>query len=183
MSKPWRANVVDTLTQNPYFCVRLQDVVVTDGSSRTYYTIHFPAPAVGIVARRGTDVLLVHQYRFIVDEYVWAIPSGAVAPGEDADDAAIRELEEETGYTASNVVPLLDCYASYGSSDQLFKIYLATGLRETPVPFDGNEVIETKWFTREEVLNLIDRNGIVDNLSLSPLLYVLLNDERSRSRV
>ncbi len=178
LSKPWRANVVDTLTQNPYFSVRLQDVVVTDGSSRTYYTIHFPAPAVGVVARRGTDILLVHQYRFIVDEFVWAIPSGAVVQGEAAHEAAIRELEEETGYTATNVVPLLDCYASYGSSDQQFKIYLATGVFEIPTPFDGNEVIETRWFTRDEVLELIDRNGVVDNLSLSPLLYVLLNDER-----
>ena len=182
MPKPWRANVVDVLTQNPHFSVRLQGVVVTDGSSRTYYTIHFPGPAVGVVARRGTDVLLVHQYRFIVDEYVWAIPSGAVAPGEPARDAAIRELEEETGYTASDVVPLLECYASYGCSDQQFKIYLASDVREIPEPFDGNEVIETKWFTREELLELIKRNGVVDNLSLSPLLYVLLDDERSRRR-
>ena len=180
MSKPWRANVIDTLTENPYFSVRLQDVEVTDGSKRTYYTIHFPGPAVGVVARRGTDVLLVRQYRFIVDEYVWAIPSGGVVPGELPAEAAIRELEEETGHTATAIEPLLDCYASYGCSDQQFKIFLATDVTEIVAPFDGNEVIETKWFSREELLELIDRNGVVDNLSLSPLLYVLLNDERSR---
>ncbi len=178
MSKPWRANVIDTLTQNPYFSVRLQDVEVTDGSKRTYYTIHFPGPAVGVVARRGSDVLLVRQYRFIVDEYVWAIPSGGVAPNESPTEAARRELEEETGYSAADVEPLLNCYASYGCSDQQFKIFLATGLTEIATPFDGNEVIETKWFSRDELLDLIDCNGVVDNLSLSPLLYVLLNDER-----
>ncbi len=174
--RPWSARVARTLTENPYFAVRLQDVTVTDGSSRTYYTIHHPAPAVGLVARRGTDVLLIHQYRFIVDEYVWAIPSGGLAAGETLAAAAVRELEEEAGYTAASVVPLLSCYASYGCSDQRYEIFLADEVSPIAVPPDRNEVIEARWFSRPELLALIRRNGIVDNLSLSPLLYVLLHD-------
>ncbi len=174
--RPWSARVTETLTENPYFSVKLQDVTVTDGSARTYYTIHYPAPAVGIVARRGTDVLLIRQYRFIVDEYVWAIPSGGAAAGETLAAAAVRELEEETGYTAAAVRPLLGCYASYGSSDQRYEIFLADEVRPIAAPIDANEVIEARWFARAELLALIDRNGIVDNLSLSPLLYALLRD-------
>lgn len=174
--RPWSARVARTLSENPYFSVLLQDVTVPDGSSRTYYTIHHPAPAVGVVARRGTDTLLIHQYRFIVDEYVWAIPSGGAAPGEPLAAAALRELEEETGYGAASVVPLLGCYASYGSSNQRYEIFLAEDLTPTAAPLDRNEVIEARWFSRAELVALIRRNGIVDNLSLSPLLYVLLRD-------
>lgn len=175
---PWTADVLDTLVENPYFSVRLQDVTVTDGTKRTYYTIHFPGPAVGVVARRGDEILLVRQYRFIVDEYVWAIPSGGVMEGEDLRQAAARELVEETGYAARSIEPLMFCYASYGCSDQRYEIFLADDLYQTDVPFDGTEVMELRWFSREELLELIDRNGIVDNLSLSPLLYVLLRDGR-----
>src|SRR5581483_1702317 len=85
--------------QNPYFSVVESDVVIPGGEHREYYTISFPRPAVGIVARRGEEVLLIHQYRFIVDEFVWAIPSGGASDSEPLTVAARRELEEETGYT------------------------------------------------------------------------------------
>jgi ADP-ribose pyrophosphatase len=174
--KPWSATAVETVLNNPYFSVRTQDVTVTDGSSCVYHTIHFPNPAVGIVARRGTDFLLIRQYRFIVDEFVWAIPSGSASTGESLESCAIRELEEETGYTARHLKPLLFCYASYGSTDQRFEIFQATDVRKTASVPDANEVIEARWFTRDEVIALIDENGIVDNLSLSPLLLALRRD-------
>lgn len=174
--KPWTSRSVETLVKNPYFSVLLQQVTVSDGSDRTYYTIDFPAPAVGIVARRGTDVLLVRQYRFIVDEYVWAIPSGGAIAGEDLTAAALRELEEETGYRAGRIEPLMFCWASYGCSNQRYEIFLASDLTATGMQHDANEVLETRWFTRDELVELILANGVVDNLSLSPLLLVLFRE-------
>lgn len=171
---PWTAKVVETLAATPYFNILLQDVRVTDGSTRTYYTIDFPIEAVGVVPRRGTETLLIYQYRFIVDEYVWAIPSGAISAGEAPEDAGARELREETGYSAESITPLMTCYASYGCGNQRFRIFLADGLKQTEDSFDSNEVLDVRWFTEEELLDMIKRNGIVDNLSLSPLLYVLL---------
>jgi ADP-ribose pyrophosphatase len=180
--KPWRSTVVDTLLKNPYFSVLLQDVTVADGSHRTYYTIDFPNAAVGIVPRRGDEVLLVRQYRFIVDEFVWAIPSGGVESGETLEGAARRELEEETGYRADSIAPLMFCYASYGCSNQRYEIFLADGLTHSGVAEDGNEVLEVRWFKKDELIELIARNGVVDNLSLSPLLLVLFRDEINRNR-
>jgi len=174
--KPWTSRSVETLVKNPYFSVLLQQVTVNDGSDRTYYTIDFPAPAVGIVARRGSDVLLVRQYRFIVDEYVWAIPSGGAIEGEDITAAALRELEEETGFRAGRIEPLMHCWASYGCSNQRYEIFLASDLKETGGQHDANEVLETRWFTRDELIELILANGVVDNLSLSPLLLVLFRE-------
>lgn len=179
---PWSATIVDTIAKTPYFSVLLQDVTVTDQSKRAYYTIDFPTPAVGMVARRGSDILLVRQYRFIVDEFVWAIPSGGTSANEELGAAALRELEEETGHTAGSIEPLLHFYASYGCSNQEFHVYLAGNVRKISDTIDANEVIEVRWFTRQEALELLLHNGIVDSLSLSPLLYVLLQDERLRAR-
>lgn len=174
--KPWTATVTGMLYENPYFKVLEQEVTITDGSRHTYYTISFPRPAVGVVVRRNDEFLLLRQYRFIVDEYVWAIPSGGVDEGETLEQAAARELEEETGYRANSLRRIVDCYASYGCSDQRFVIFLADDVQSSPRPFDNNEVISAKWFTRDEVVEMVRANRVVDNLSLSPLLLVLLED-------
>jgi ADP-ribose pyrophosphatase len=180
--RPWKALTLETLACTPYFSLVLQDVTVPDGTSRTYYTLQFPRPSIGIVARRGTDILLLHQYRFIVDEYVWAIPSGGITEGESTEQAAARELREETGLVAKSIKPLMKCYASYGCSNQQFLIFLAEELGPSPESFDTNEVISWRWFSREEILEMVHANQIVDNLSLSPLLLVLLQDTLSAKK-
>ena len=179
---PWSASIRHTLLETPYFSVLLQDVNVTDGTRREYYTIDFPGPAVAVVPRRDDEILLVRQYRFIVDEYVWAIPSGGVAPQETPAEAALRELIEETGYTAERIEPLLWCYASYGCSNQRFETFVAEGLTAAGTQFDRNEVIETRWFSRGEIFDLVRRNGVVDSLSLSPLLFLLATENVTRNQ-
>jgi 8-oxo-dGTP pyrophosphatase MutT (NUDIX family) len=126
--------------------------------------------------RRRDQFLFIHQYRVIVDEHVWAIPSGGAEKGESIEAAAAREMEEETGYRPSKPLEhLLGYYPSYGCGNQRFELFLA----EDPVLVrepDPREVIETRWFGKNEVLEMISRNGIVDGLSLTPLLFVLLRD-------
>jgi ADP-ribose pyrophosphatase len=176
LTKPWNVLRSSTLHQNAYFAVLRQEVAIDGSSRQDYFTIHFPRPAVGVVARRGTDLLLIRQYRFIVNEFVWALPSGGVAEGETLQDAAAREFEEETGYKARDLRPFLGCYASYGCSNQRFEIFLTRDVVPASGRFDENEVMEVRWFSRQEVLDLVRQNGIVDNLSLSPILLALLED-------
>jgi len=145
-----------------------------DGSSKQYYIIGVSAPrrrrARHARYRRAADTTVPA----IVDEYVWAIPSGAVGLEETPAEAAARELEEESGYRARSLVPWMNCYASYGCSDQRFEIFWTSDAAETERGFDPAEVIEIRWFNRTELRELVHGNGVVDNLSLSPLLLFLL---------
>jgi 8-oxo-dGTP pyrophosphatase MutT (NUDIX family) len=176
----WKSELVRTLTRNAWFGVVEQKVTRPDGSTMPYFTIDFPRPSVGVVVRRRDEFLLIRQYRFIVGEHVWAIPSGGVEAGEDPALAAAREMEEETGYRAQRPLRhLFGYYPSYGCGNQRFELFLADDpvqVKETP---DPQEVMSTRWFPRRELAAMIARNEIVDGLSLTPLLAVLLEDAPS----
>jgi ADP-ribose diphosphatase len=171
----WRVELLETLTRNPWFGVLRQRVTRPDGSAIPYYTIDFPRPAVGVVVRRGDAFLFIRQYRFIVDEDVWAIPSGGVEAGETPAEAAAREMEEETGWRPTRPLEhLVGYYPSYGCGNQRFELFLAEDPERVREASDPREVMGTRWFARDEVLAMIRRNEIVDGLSLTPLLLVLL---------
>lgn len=165
-----------TLCETPWFAVVRQSLVHADGTVGTSCTLEFPSPAVGMIARRDGQVLLIRQYRFTVDEWVWAIPSGGVEAGETAAQAAMRELEEETGYRARDARPVLDYYPSYGSGNQRFLIFETDEVEQTGHPFDPYEVHEVRWFPRDEVMRMALENRIVDGLSLTPLLLLFLRE-------
>lgn len=173
---PWKVESRRALLTNPWFSVFNQQVRDPGGALRDYHTVSFSGPAVGVIARRGDRYLLIHQYRFIVDEYVWAIPSGGVEEGETLAQAALRELVEETGHRAARVSHLLGYYPSYGATDQRFELFVAEDVEPTDVSFDPAEVLEIGWFTRRQIIDMILENRIVDGLSLTPLAVLLLRE-------
>jgi 8-oxo-dGTP pyrophosphatase MutT (NUDIX family) len=170
--KGWRVLASRPVATNPYFRVLEQRVERPAGAPATYWSIDFAGPAVGIVARRPGQILLLRQYRFLVDAFVWAIPSGGVGAGETAAEAARRELEEETGLVAKRVEPLQAYYPSYGCGNQRFELFTATGLEPAARGFDRDEVLEVRWFDERLVGRMLDDGDVVDGLSLAPLLLL-----------
>jgi len=103
------------------------------------------------------ELVLVEQYRVPVQCRVIELPAGLVGdqgePEETLLDAARRELEEETGFTAGRLSRLLTCPSSAGMSDEMITFYLAEGLARTgPGGGDDSESITVHLVPVDEVV-------------------------------
>ena len=111
-------------------------------------------------------ILLVRQYRLPAGQYLWELPAGRLDPGEKPLQAAKRELAEETGYKARKWKKLVSYYASPGFVAERMNLFQATDLIPgEPTPMD-DEQIETRWFTRKEIREMIAAGKILDGKTI-----------------
>jgi len=123
--------------------------------------VRHPGSAVMMVAEKGR-ILLVKQFRLPAEQYLWELPAGRLDPGEDALQAAQRELREETGYQAENWINLAEFWASPGYVGEKMHVFLATGLAEGRQEPMEDERIEMQWFSADEVGRMVRAGEIKD---------------------
>jgi ADP-ribose pyrophosphatase len=111
-------------------------------------------------------VLLVRQYRLPAEKYLWELPAGRLDPGEKPLQAAKRELKEETGYHAKKWTKLASYFASPGFVQERMTIFLAEDLTAGEATPMDDEQIETRWFKRKELAEMIADGKIEDGKTL-----------------
>lgn len=131
--------------------------------------VDLPASVV-VLAELVDRIILVRNYRPAASSALLELPAGWVEKGEAPEKAALRELEEETGYSASNITFLLSFYPSPGYTSEKMYLFLAKGLFRVREP---EEVEEVLTYTRWELEELINRKDIKDAKTLIALLYYL----------
>jgi ADP-ribose pyrophosphatase len=119
------------------------------------------------------NLVLVRQYRHAAGQELLEICAGGLNPGEDPVEAAIRELEEETGYRAAKMVERARFWTTPGFTTEFMFLYEATGLVKTQTNPDEDESIEVEIVTPHEALLMIDDGRIQDAKSILGLQRVL----------
>ena len=123
-------------------------------------------------------VVLVRQYRYAVDAFVWELPAGRRDPGETPEEGARRELEEEVGLRAGTLEPLLVFWTTPGFCDEVMHLFRATGLEPVPPRPEADEKIEPATFTLEDALEMVRRGEIREGKTL----VALLSESQRRAR-
>jgi ADP-ribose pyrophosphatase len=118
------------------------------------------------------QVMLIRQYRYATNGYVYEVPAGRLNPGETPEDCARRELEEETGCRAQRIERLTSIYTTPGFTNEVIHLFTAFGLTSGQVHRDVDEFLEVKTLPMSEVLAMISRGEIVDAKSIVGLLFV-----------
>jgi len=109
-------------------------------------------------------IILVRQYRYAINRFLWEAPAGSVDEGEDPDAAARRECHEEIGLRPETIVRLAALFPTPGYCDEEMIIYRASSLvkPEAAAAVDEDEELEPKTFTIPEAREMVRRGEIVD---------------------
>ena len=170
---PWTTLEVTQVYDNPWIQVTHHDVLTPAGKPGLYGTVHFKNKAVGILplAENG-DTWLVGQYRFPLNQYHWEIPMGGSPLDEAPEHTALRELKEETGLSATELLPLGRFHMSNCIADEEGFIYLARGLTEGEQELDDTEELQIRRVPFAEAFAMASDGRITDALSVMAILKV-----------
>lgn len=158
------------------FTVAVDDVDLPNGLGQAKRELIFHNGAVAVLALTAADkIVLVKQYRKAIERISLEIPAGKLEKGEEGNEeaAALRELEEETGYTAKYLEPIYCFYSAIGFCNERIQLYQAKELLavEKPRPKDADETIELLEMTLEEAKKAIAQGEICDAKTIIALQY------------
>ena len=147
-----------------------------DGSSGELEMIRHPGASAVIpfLSDPGGDdpqVLLIRQYRYAADGYVFEIPAGRLNPGEDPRDCAVRELKEETGCTAQRMDYLTTMLTTPGFTDEKIHLYLATELSVGETKHEADEFLDLQPMALSRALEMVKSGEIRDGKTALGLLF------------
>jgi len=134
-----------------------------------------PGVSVMIPLIKENHIMLVRQYRYGINKYLWELPAGTITEGETPLQCAKREIEEEIGYCAKTWKKIIPFYPSPGFNSEIIHSFLATNLVKSKPNFDDDEIIQTKMFSFSQIKTMIMNKKIKDGKSLAPLMYFLMD--------
>lgn len=154
--------------------LRVDDVILPDGAkSKREYVVH--RGGVGILAVVDGEILLVRQFRYPYREEVLEIPAGKLEKGEQPEVCAVRELQEETGYSARSVRKIGVFYPSPGYTDEKLYIYLAEDVTAGIEHLDEGEFLSCERLPLSNALAKISGGEIRDAKTVIAIQSYLLD--------
>lgn len=147
-----------------------------DGSTGTLEMVRHPGasavlPFLSEPSGADPEVLLIRQYRYAANGFVYEIPAGRLDPGEAPEACAHRELREETGCTARRMQHLYTFFTTPGFTDEKIHAFMATDLTRGDARLEADEFVEVKPVTLSRALEMVRDGEIVDAKTALTLLY------------
>ncbi len=155
------------------FDLIVDEVEYPSGNRSVREIASHPGGAVVVALLPDDNVLLVRQFRYPIQNYVYELPAGKLNPGEDPAVCARRELEEETGYVAGTLRSLTAIYTTPGFCNERLYLFLADDLRKSERGQqleEGEATLTVEVFKFRRVLEMIEKQEIVDGKTICGIL-------------
>ena len=156
------------------FSIDRDRVKMPNGRAVTVDVVRHSRSVVLVPVPEPGKVILVRQYRYAVNAFLWELPAGSVDEGESPEEAAGRECHEEIGLIPSTIVRLSAMYPTPGYCDEEMVFFRLSGLEKTDerAAVDEDEDIESKVFELRDARDMVRSGEIQDMKTLVGLTLI-----------
>ena len=159
-----------TIFEGKIVRVTLDQAELPNGSLAAREVVYHPGGVAVLALDEDNNVTLVRQFRYPAGHMMLEAPAGKLEYGEDHRECAVRELSEETGFTADELLYLGGFYTSPGFSSELLHIYLALGLHAGESHLDEGEFLNVEKLPLQELVDMVMANQVEDAKTIIAVL-------------
>lgn len=167
-----------TLFEGHIVTLKLDRAQLPNGSLASREVVEHPGGVAVLPLDAEGCVIMVRQYRYPLHNILLELPAGKLEKGEDHRVCGIRELQEEVGITADEVIYLGGLYLSPGYSNEVLHLYLARGLHQGECHPDEDEFLEIERVPFDKLLDMVMRDEIHDAKTVAAVLKTKVFLER-----
>ncbi|PWH12737.1 MAG: ADP-ribose pyrophosphatase [Anaerolineae bacterium] len=160
----------ETVYTGRAFAVRCDHLRTPDGRTVKYDIIEHTGSIILVPVNDQGQIYFVRQYRHAAQLDLLELPAGTLEPGEAPIAGAAREIREEIGLEATNLLEIGTFYLAPGYSTERMHVFLATGLRHNPLEADADEFLSVEALPITEALRQAENGEMQDAKSLAALL-------------
>ena len=150
--------------------VHLDHVRLNDGSISRREVVEHPGGVAILPVHEAGNCYMVRPFRYPAGHMMLEAPAGKLEYGEDHRECAVRELSEETGFSADELIYLGGFYTSPGFSSELLHIYLALGLHAGESHLDEGEFLNVEKIPLQQLSDMVMANEIEDAKTIIAIL-------------
>jgi ADP-ribose pyrophosphatase len=165
--KKWKKLSERVFHDNGFWQYKIDEFEIEESQRGEYHYVSTYGSTMVIPVTPQNKIILVKQFRYLNQRESLEFPCGSISKGLSAEENAIKELREETGYTSRSLVFSGEFSPYTGASNEMCSVFLGLNLELSPLPVDSTEEFEVLEFSFEEIEQMIAENKIWDGLSLS----------------
>jgi len=162
----WRTLTSQKKADFPLFKVFEDIVKLPNGLELDYYWVE-KIPVVVILPITSDKILMIKQYRYPIKSDSLELPAGHMQPNETPEECAIRELKEETGFTAGKIEKILEYHPSTEYSNQIYHVFIAEDLKEAKADREEYEIMDVKLLKTKSVIEKILSGEVTDGRTIT----------------
>ncbi len=139
------------------------EILLPNGNKGVREIVRHPGAVCVLPLTENGEVIFVNQFRYALNKVTLEVPAGKLEKGEDPQEAALRELSEETGIEAKKIIPMGALYTTPALMDEIIYMYIATDLSQGEQHLDEDEFVNALKIHLDKAVEMVMNGEIRDS--------------------